>query len=132
MLYMILMAVVALGVAVFALQNTMIVELSFLSWTFSANLVLVILLSALAGMVIILCWALKMKAQHIWRTMKLNNQISTLEQDREILRDKVKKLEAAAGTNVSAGVADAGAVDAAAADGTDKKKDDPGSVPEKA
>ena len=92
MLYMVVMAVVAILVAVFALQNTMVVELSFLTWTFTTNLVVVILGSAVAGMVIASLWGLKLKAQHMWRNMKKNNEISGLEDDRALLRKKVQEL----------------------------------------
>lgn len=92
MLYMVVMAVVALLVAIFALQNTMVVELSFLTWTFTTNLVVVIVGSAIAGMVIASLWGLKLKAQHMWHNMKKNNEISGLEEDRAVLRKKIQEL----------------------------------------
>jgi uncharacterized integral membrane protein len=92
MLYMVVMAVVAILVAVFALQNTMVVELSFLTWTFTTNLVVVIVGSAIAGMIIASLWGLKLKAQHMWRNMKKNSEISGLEDERALLRKKVQEL----------------------------------------
>jgi uncharacterized integral membrane protein len=92
MLYMVVMAVVAILVAVFALQNTMVVELSFLTWTFTTNLVVVIVGSAIAGMIIASLWGLKLKAQHMWRNMKKNSEISGLEDERTLLRKKVQEL----------------------------------------
>lgn len=92
MLYMVVMAVVALLVAIFALQNTMVVELSFLTWTFTTNLVVVIVGSAIAGMVIASLWGLKIKAQHMWHNLKKNNEISGLEEDRAVLRKKIQEL----------------------------------------
>lgn len=94
MIYMILMAILALLVAIFALQNTMVVELSFLAWSFSTNLVVVIIGAAVMGMIIASLWGLKLKAQHMWRNMKKNNEISGLEEERNLLRKKVEQLTA--------------------------------------
>ena len=94
MIYMILMAILALLVAIFALQNTMVVELSFLAWSFTTNLVVVIIGAAVMGMIIASLWGLKLKAQHMWRNMKKNNEISGLEEERNLLRKKVEQLTA--------------------------------------
>jgi uncharacterized integral membrane protein len=91
---MILMAILALLVAIFALQNTMVVELSFLAWSFTTNLVVVIIGAAVMGMIIASLWGLKLKAQHMWRNMKKNNEISGLEEERNLLRKKVEQLTA--------------------------------------
>jgi uncharacterized integral membrane protein len=93
-IYMILMAILALLVAIFALQNTMVVELSFLAWSFTTNLVVVIIGAAVMGMIIASLWGLKLKAQHMWRNMKKNNEISGLEEERNLLRKKVEQLTA--------------------------------------
>jgi uncharacterized integral membrane protein len=93
-IYMIIMAILALLVAIFALQNTMVVELSFLAWSFTTNLVVVIIGAAVMGMIIASLWGLKLKAQHMWRNMKKNNEISGLEEERNLLRKKVEQLTA--------------------------------------
>jgi putative membrane protein len=93
-IYMIIMAILALLVAIFALQNTMVVELTFLAWSFTTNLVVVIIGAAVMGMIIASLWGLKLKAQHMWRNMKKNNEISGLEEERNLLRKKVEQLTA--------------------------------------
>jgi hypothetical protein len=42
------------------------------------------------GMIIASLWGLKLKAQHMWRNMKKNNEISGLEEERNLLRKKVE------------------------------------------
>ena len=55
MLYVILMGIIALLVAIFALQNAMAVEVSFLFWHFSMSLALIILGCLLAGFFLPAC-----------------------------------------------------------------------------
>ena len=62
MLYVILMGIIALLVAIFALQNAMAVEVSFLFWHFSMSLALIILGYLLAGFFLASLWTLKVKA----------------------------------------------------------------------
>lgn len=44
--YMIVTAIIAIFVAILALQNSMMVNLNFLAWSFEMNLVLVVFISA--------------------------------------------------------------------------------------
>ncbi|MGE4589786.1 MAG: lipopolysaccharide assembly protein LapA domain-containing protein [Acidaminococcaceae bacterium] len=79
MAYLVLMLIVSVAVALFAVQNAMVVDVSFMAWKFSTSLVMVILLSVLSGIIITLFWMLKMKTQNYIQLKKLREQISELE-----------------------------------------------------
>ena len=64
MIYVIIMCIVSLCVALFAVQNAMTVAVTFLAWNFTTSLVMVILSSLIAGLLIAFCWGLKLKTQH--------------------------------------------------------------------
>ena len=97
MIFMILTAIVAVLVAILALQNSMMVDLTFFMWNFRLNLVLVVLLSVICGFLIALAWGIKVKTQSMWKLRKLNEQITLLEDDKRILREKVEQLIKAQG-----------------------------------
>lgn len=86
MFYVIMMLIISVGVALFAVQNAMMVDVSFLTLKFTTSLVMVIILALLAGVLITLCWVLKMKAEHYLKDKKTQE---TMEQ----LRTKNLKLE---------------------------------------
>ncbi len=92
MIYVILMCVVSLGVALFAVQNSVAVAVTFLAWNFQTSLVMVILSSLIAGLFIALCWGLKLKAQHYLRDRKLQEQIVNLEDEKNKLQEKIEML----------------------------------------
>jgi len=92
MIYVILMCVVSLGVALFAVQNSVAVAVTFLAWNFQTSLVMVILSSLIAGLFIAFCWGLKLKAQHYLRDRKLQEQIASLEEEKNKLQEKIKML----------------------------------------
>lgn len=92
MIYLILMLIVSLGVALFAVQNAMMVDVSFMAWKFSTSLVLVIFCSLFAGMLIALFWMLKMKAQHYLQNKKLKEQMDALEENNAKLNEEIKIL----------------------------------------
>ena len=94
---MILTAVVAVLVAILALQNSMMVDLTLFMWNFRLNLVLVVLLSVICGFLIALAWGIKVKTQSLWKMRKLNEQIALLEDDKRILREKVEQMLKAQG-----------------------------------
>ena len=79
MLYVILMGIIAFFVAVFALQNAMAVEVSFLFWHFSMSLALIILSCLLAGFFLASLWTLKVKAGHYMKDRRLKEQLRQLE-----------------------------------------------------
>ncbi len=97
MVFMILTAIVAVLVAVLALQNSMMVDLTLFMWSFRLNLVLVVLISVICGFLLALAWGIKVKTQSMWKMRKLNEQIALLEDDKRILRDKVEQLIKAQG-----------------------------------
>lgn len=92
MIYLILMLIVSLGVALFAVQNAMTVDVSFMAWKFTTSLVLVIFCSLFAGMLIALFWMLKMKAQHYLQDKKLKAQVGVLEEEKAKLNEEIKML----------------------------------------
>ena len=97
MVFMILTAIVAVLVAVLALQNSMKVDLTLFMWSFRLNLVLVVLISVICGFLLALAWGIKVKTQSMWKMRKLNEQIALLEDDKRILREKVEQLIKAQG-----------------------------------
>ena len=97
MVFMILTAIVAVLVAVLALQNSMMVDLTLFMWSFRLNRVLVVLISVICGFLLALAWGIKVKTQSLWKMRKLNEQIALLEDDKRILREKVEQLIKAQG-----------------------------------
>ena len=102
MFFMILTAIIAVLVAILAVQNSMMVDLTLFMWSFRLNLVLVVLLSVICGLLLGLLWGIKTKTQGMWKMRKLNEQISLLEDDKRILRDKVEQLMKAQGGTAEA------------------------------
>lgn len=112
--YMIITAIIAVFVAVLALQNSMMVGLNLFVWSFQMNLVLVVIIAALCGFLIAFFWGLKAKTQGMWKIHKLNEQIQLLEDDKKILLAKVEDLMKKSGNTVTDGSsAVAAATDAA-------------------
>ena len=95
--FIIISAIVAILVAILAIQNSMMVDLTLFMWSFRLNLVLVVLLSVICGLLLGLAWGITVKTRSLWRMRKLNEQISLLEDDKRILRDKVEQLMKAQG-----------------------------------
>ena len=100
MLFVIISAIVAVVVAILAVQNSMMVDLNLFAWSFRLNLVLVVLLSVICGLLLGLVWGLVAKTRGMWRIRKLNEQIAMLEDDKRILRDKVEQMMKAQGDAV--------------------------------
>ena len=121
--FMIVSAVVAVLVAILAVQNSMMVDLTLFMWSFRLNLVLVVLISVICGLFLGLAWGIMVKTKGMWRMRKLNEQIALLEEDKRILRDKVEQLLKAQGGVMD--VNDTATTPAAAAITASK----PGSVP---
>ena len=95
--FIIISAIVAILVAILAIQNSMMVDLTLFMWSFRLNLVLVVLLSVICGLLLGLAWGITVKTRGMWRMRKLNEQIALLEDDKRILRDKVEQLMKAQG-----------------------------------
>lgn len=82
MLYVILMGLIALFIAIFALQNATPVEVSFLVWHFSMSLALIILGCLLLGFAFASLMTLKIKAGHYMKDRKLKSQLRDLEAEK--------------------------------------------------
>ena len=92
MAYLVLMLIVSVAVALFAVQNAMMVDVSFMTWKFSTSLVVVIICSLLAGIIISLFWLLKMKTQNYLQFKKMREQIAELENKNSKLAEENKIL----------------------------------------
>ena len=90
--FIIVAAIVAIVVAILAIQNSVMVGLNFFMWSFQLNLVLVVLLSVICGLLLGLGWGIAVKTKGMWRMRKLNEQIALLEEDKRVLRDKVEQM----------------------------------------
>ncbi|HAY61769.1 MAG: LapA family protein [Acidaminococcaceae bacterium] len=99
--YMIVTAIIAIFVAILALQNSMMVNINFLMWSFEMNLVLVVFISAICGFLISFIWGLKLKAEGMWRNHRMNDRLSRLEEDKAVLAAKVDELLKARGTTAA-------------------------------
>jgi uncharacterized integral membrane protein len=86
------MCLVSLCVALFAVQNSMTVAVTFLTWNFTTSLVMVILSSLAAGLLIAFCWGLKLKTQHYLRDRKRQEQIAVLEEEKAKLQEEIQML----------------------------------------
>ena len=89
MFYMIIMGILSLCVAIFAVQNAVSVEVSFLFWHFSMSLALIIIGSLLIGLVLSGLIALKVKAGHFMKERRLKGQIKALEEENAENRRKM-------------------------------------------
>jgi uncharacterized integral membrane protein len=85
-LYLVLALLFALLVAVFAVQNTMTVQIAFLFWQFKVSLVLVILGAASFGALCVFLVGM-FKNLGTWRKNR------ELENKNKLLNEKVKELE---------------------------------------
>ena len=92
MAYLVLMLIVSVAVALFAVQNAMMVDVSFMTWKFSTSLVVVIICSLLAGIIISLFWLLKIKTQNYLQFKKMREQITELENKNSKLAEENKIL----------------------------------------
>ena len=90
--FIILTAVISIGVAIFAIQNAISVPVNFFIWHGDASLVLVILGSFLAGILVATLYLLMVKARHFLATKKLEDEIYNLKRDKKILEERVNML----------------------------------------
>ncbi len=88
MAYLVLMLIVSVAVALFAVQNAIVVDVNFMAWKFSTSLVMVILLSVLSGIIITLFWLLKMKTQNYIQLKKLKEQLVEIEGKNSKLKEE--------------------------------------------
>lgn len=91
--FLILVILLCIIVALFAVQNAVAVSLNFVFWSFQASLVLVILGSFLFGLLVATCFILAMKAKHYLQDKKLHEEIAQLEADKKRLEEQIAMLQ---------------------------------------
>lgn len=96
MFYAIIMLVVSLFIALFAVQNSVLVNVQFLSYKFEANLVIVILVSLFSGAILSSIWTLKIKAQNYLKYKKLEDTVLVKDKKITKLEEELKTLKATA------------------------------------
>ena len=84
--YLILTLVISVVVAMFAVQNALIVPVSFFLWTFQGSLVLVIIGAVATGAL----WAFLLT---LWWRFKVGRKVSQQEQELKRLTIKIAELE---------------------------------------
>ena len=77
--FLILVIIICMIVALFAVQNAVAVSLNFVFWSFSASLVLVILGAFLMGVLVATCFLLTMKAKHYLKDKKMREEMQQLQ-----------------------------------------------------
>lgn len=99
MLYLLLALVFSLLVAVFAIQNSLPVVVSIVTWSFQTSLVIVILGAATFGALAVISLAVPMQMKARWnlkrarqRQGELEAEVKTLQErlDRELAKDMTK------------------------------------------
>lgn len=90
---LILVIILSIIVALFAVQNAVAVSLNFVFWSFTSSLVLVILGSFLVGVLVATCFLLAMKARHYLQDKKLQEQIAALQSEKKRLEERINMLQ---------------------------------------
>lgn len=90
---LILVIVLSMVVALFAVQNAVTVSLSFVFWSFSASLVLVIFGAFLMGVLVAMCFMLAMKAKHYLQDKKLHEEMAQLQAENKRLEEQIAMLQ---------------------------------------
>lgn len=91
--FLILVILLSIVVALFAVQNAVAVSLNFIFWSFEASLVLVILGSFLFGLLVATCFMLAMKAKHYLQDRKMREEITQLQSDKVRLEEQIAMLQ---------------------------------------
>lgn len=91
--FLILVIIICMIVALFAVQNAVAVSLNFVFWSFSASLVLVILGAFLMGVLVATCFMLTMKAKHYLKDKKMREEMQQLEAENKRLQERVAMLQ---------------------------------------
>ena len=104
---LILVILLSIIVALFAVQNAVAVSLNFVFWSFTSSLVLVILGSFLVGVLVATCFLLAMKARHYLQDKKLQEQITALQSENKRLEERVNMLQHMQSLHNDAAAADA-------------------------
>lgn len=91
--FLILVIIICMIVALFAVQNAVAVPLNFVFWSFSASLVLVILGAFLMGVLVATCFLLTMKAKHYLKDKKMREEMQQLEAENKRLQERIAMLQ---------------------------------------
>ncbi len=91
--YVIVLAVLSIAVALFAIQNAVGVTLNFMMFTFESSLVLVILGSFTAGLLVGAGFMLGMKARHFFAQRRQNEEMFKLEAEVKRYKAGVEELQ---------------------------------------
>lgn len=91
--FTIIMIVLSILVAMFAIQNAITVPLNFILWEFNSSLVLVILGAFFAGVLVASCFLLIAKAQHYLSDKKLREEIAGLQSEKQRLEERISMLQ---------------------------------------
>lgn len=91
--FLILVIIICMIVALFAVQNAVAVSLNFVFWSFSASLVLVILGAFLMGVLVATCFLLTMKAKHYLKDKKMREEMQQLEAENKRLQERIAMLQ---------------------------------------
>ena len=91
--FLILVIIICMIVALFAVQNAVAVSLNFVFWSFSASLVLVILGAFLMGVLVATCFLLTMKAKHYLKDKKMREEMQQLQTENKRLQERVAMLQ---------------------------------------
>lgn len=91
--FLILVIIICMIVALFAVQNAVAVSLNFVFWSFSASLVLVILGAFLMGVLVATCFLLTMKAKHYLKDKKMREEMKQLQAENKRLQERVAMLQ---------------------------------------
>ncbi|HMM21210.1 MAG TPA: LapA family protein [Selenomonadales bacterium] len=91
MLYLFLALVFSLFVAIFAVQNSLPVVVSFLYWSSQTSLVIVILGSAVLGALIMLSLATLMQVKARWTLQKARQRQGEMEAELKTLKERLEK-----------------------------------------
>ena len=84
--FLILVILLCIIVALFAVQNAVAVSLNFVFWSFQASLVLF-------GLLVATCFILAMKAKHYLQDKKMREEIAQLEADKKRLEEQIAMLQ---------------------------------------
>ena len=91
--FLILVIIICMIVALFAVQNAVAVSLNFVFWSFSASLVLVILGAFLMGVLVATCFLLTMKAKHYLKDKKMREEMQQMQAENKRLQERVAMLQ---------------------------------------
>ena len=91
--FLMLVIIICMIVALFAVQNAVAVSLNFVFWSFSASLVLVILGAFLMGVLVATCFLLTMKAKHYLKDKKMREEMQQLQAENKRLQERVAMLQ---------------------------------------